>query len=46
MKNVVGSIYTNFTTSIHDHGSMELEDAYLAGPAGHRLELKFHRTEK
>ncbi|KAH7145511.1 cytochrome P450 [Dactylonectria estremocensis] len=45
MKNVVGSLYTNFTTSLHDHGSMELEDAYLAGPVGHRLELKFKRIQ-
>lgn len=45
MKNVVGSVYTNFTTEIYDHGSMELEDAYLAGPKEHRLELKFKRIE-
>jgi hypothetical protein len=44
MKNVIGSIYTNYTTTIHEHGSMELEDAYLAGPKGHRLEIKFHRV--
>ncbi|TVY70395.1 Cytochrome P450 3A12 [Fusarium oxysporum f. sp. cubense] len=43
MKNVVGSVYTNFTTEVHDHGSMALEDAYLAGPEGHRLELKLKR---
>jgi hypothetical protein len=42
MKWVVGSIYTNFTTTIHDHGDMELIDNYLAGPKGHRLEIKFH----
>ncbi|KAF4973694.1 hypothetical protein FSARC_83 [Fusarium sarcochroum] len=41
MKNVVAGIYTNYTTTLHDHGSMELEDAYLAGPKGHKLELKF-----
>lgn len=46
MKNVVGSVYTNFTTSLHDHGSMELEDAYLAGPAGHRLEINFSRVKE
>ncbi|KAK2468051.1 hypothetical protein H9L39_20273 [Fusarium oxysporum f. sp. albedinis] len=45
MKNVIGSIYTNFTTTLHDHGSMELEDAYLAGPEGHRLGLKFKLIE-
>lgn len=41
MKHAIGSIYTNFTTEIHDHGSMELQDAYLAGPTGHRLQVKF-----
>lgn len=46
MKNVLGSIYTNFTTANHDHGSMKLEDAYLAGPSGHRLEIKFERIKK
>lgn len=42
MKYLVATVYSNFTTSIHDHGSMELQDGYLAGPKGHRLELKFH----
>ncbi|KAJ9415826.1 hypothetical protein FOXG_16972 [Fusarium oxysporum f. sp. lycopersici 4287] len=46
MKNVVASVYTNFTTTLHDHGSMELEDAYLAGPVGHRLALKFGYIRK
>lgn len=45
MKHVVGSIYTNFTSSIHDTGSMELLDAYLAGPKGHRIEIQFKRVE-
>ena len=43
MKFLVAAVYANFTTSIHDHGSMELQDAYLAGPKGHRLEIKFHK---
>lgn len=46
MKNVVGSVYTNFTTMLYDHGSMKLEDSYLAGPAGHRLEVKFKRIKE
>lgn len=45
MKHAVGAIYTNFTTKVDSSGSMELEDAYLAGPAGHRLELKFDRIQ-
>ncbi|KAJ5138688.1 uncharacterized protein N7515_003536 [Penicillium bovifimosum] len=42
MKYLVAAVYANFTTSIHDHGDMELLDFYLAGPKGHRLELMFH----
>ncbi|KAL3480898.1 cytochrome P450 [Aspergillus californicus] len=42
MKFLVATVYANFTTTIHDHGSMELLDSYLAGPKGHRLELVFH----
>ncbi|KAL4960189.1 cytochrome P450 [Aspergillus stella-maris] len=42
MKYLVATVYANFTTTIHDHGSMELQDSYLAGPKGHRLELMFH----
>jgi hypothetical protein len=42
MKYLVAAVYAHFTTSIHDHGDMELLDSYLAGPKGHRLELKFH----
>ncbi|KAF9891228.1 hypothetical protein FE257_004792 [Aspergillus nanangensis] len=45
IKFLVASVYGNFTTSIHDHGSMELLDAYLAGPKGHRLEIKFDHVE-
>ncbi len=41
MKHAVGSIYTNFETSIHETGDMELIDAYLAGPKGHKVEIKF-----
>lgn len=42
MKFLIASIYTNFTTSLHDHGDMELIDAYVAGPKGHRVEVIFH----
>ncbi|VUC37124.1 unnamed protein product [Clonostachys rosea] len=46
MKHNVGSVYSNFTTAIHDHGDMTLIDAYLAGPKGHRLEIKFERIQE
>ncbi|KAK5048689.1 hypothetical protein LTR84_005780 [Exophiala bonariae] len=42
MKFLAAGVYTNYTTTIHDHGDMELQDSYLAGPNGHRLEVKFH----
>ncbi|OQE44575.1 hypothetical protein PENCOP_c002G07222 [Penicillium coprophilum] len=45
MKFLFAGIYSNFTTTIHDHGDMEPSDGYLAGPIGHRLELKFHLVE-
>lgn len=45
MKYLVSSIYTNFTTTIHDHGDMVPNDGYLAGPLGHRLEIKFYPAE-
>jgi hypothetical protein len=44
MKHAVGAIYTNFTTSIYDHGDMTLGDGYVAGPKGHSLRLKFSRV--
>jgi hypothetical protein len=45
MKYLIASIYTNYRTTIHDHGDMDAVDAYMSGPKGHRLELKFHRVE-
>ncbi|KAF2653649.1 cytochrome P450 [Lophiostoma macrostomum CBS 122681] len=41
MKFCITAIYSNFASTIHDHGDMELMDAYLAGPKGGRLELVF-----
>ncbi|CAH0020093.1 unnamed protein product [Clonostachys rhizophaga] len=45
MKHAVGSVYTNFISSIHDHGDMTLVDSYLAGPKGHRVEIKFKQVQ-
>ncbi|PWY63982.1 cytochrome P450 [Aspergillus eucalypticola CBS 122712] len=42
IKFLFASIYSNFTTTIHDHGDMEPSDGYLSCPKGHRLELRFH----
>ncbi|KAK5203321.1 hypothetical protein LTR41_010964 [Exophiala xenobiotica] len=46
IKFLAAAVYTNFTTTIHDHGNMELIDAYLAGPKGHRLETKFYPVDE
>lgn len=46
MKFLIASVYANFTTTIHEHGDMDLVDAYLAGPKGRRLELKFHPVKQ
>ncbi|KAJ5713042.1 cytochrome P450 [Penicillium malachiteum] len=45
IKYFFASVYSNFSTTIHDHGDMEASDGYLAGPKGHRLELEFHYLE-
>ncbi|KAH7356368.1 cytochrome P450 [Pyrenochaeta sp. MPI-SDFR-AT-0127] len=44
MKYGTASLYTNFTTSVYSKGDMELIDAYLSGPKGGKLELKFRRV--
>ncbi|VUC34757.1 unnamed protein product [Clonostachys rosea] len=46
MKMVTAAIFSNFTTTIYEHGDMELADAYLAGPRGGKLLLKFHLRDK
>ncbi|OQU99969.1 hypothetical protein CLAIMM_05535 [Cladophialophora immunda] len=45
IKYVVAGIYTNYRTTIYDHGDMDMNDAYMSGPKGHRLELNFHKVE-
>lgn len=42
MKFLAAGVYASFRTTLQDAGDMELLDAYLAGPKGHRLEIKFH----
>ena len=42
MKHAIAGIYTNYTTSVHEHGDMELMDGFTAGPRGNRLHLKFY----
>ncbi|KIY02256.1 uncharacterized protein Z520_02394 [Fonsecaea multimorphosa CBS 102226] len=45
MKYLIAGVYTNYRTTIHDHGDMEAIDEYMSGPKGHRLEVKFHKIE-
>jgi hypothetical protein len=42
MKIVIATMYTNFETSIVDDEGIEQEDAFLAGPVGEKLVLRFH----
>ncbi|KAL4997826.1 cytochrome P450 [Aspergillus recurvatus] len=43
MKYLIGVIYSNYRTTIYDHGDMEQQDGYIAGLKGQRLELIFER---
>jgi hypothetical protein len=38
---IIAAIYTDFETSIVDDEGIEQEDAFLAGPVGDKLVLKF-----
>ena len=44
MKLLVAAIYTNYATSIVDDEGIEQADAYLAGPVGNKLVLRFDRV--
>lgn len=44
MKWAVAGIYTNYTTTIHEHYDMEQGDAYIAGPKGDKLRLSYHHV--
>ena len=41
LKLVTAAIYTNYETSIVNDEGIEQEDAFLAGPKGEKLVLKF-----
>jgi hypothetical protein len=41
LKSITAAIYTNFETTIVDDEGIEQEDAFLAGPVGRKLVLKF-----
>ncbi len=45
MKLVLAAIYTNYTTSIVDDTGMEMIDAYVSGPKGNQLTLRFERLD-
>lgn len=41
LKSITAAIYTNYETTIVDDEGIEQEDAFLAGPVGRKLVLKF-----
>ena len=41
MQLVTAAIYSNYRTTIVDDGGIEQADAYVAGPIGNKLFLKF-----
>lgn len=48
LKAIVATIYSNFETDVVDDGgsgAMEQEDAFLAGPVGEKLTLRFRAID-
>lgn len=45
MKLILAAIYTTYTTSIMDDTGIEMIDAYVSGPKGNQLTLRFERAE-
>lgn len=41
MKSVIAAVYTNSTTEIVDDAGIEQADAFIAGPVGGKLVLRF-----
>lgn len=46
LKTIVAAIYTNYETTIVDDKGIEQEDAFLAGPVGRKLVLKFSAVDE
>lgn len=44
IKYVIASIYTNYTTSVVELGSMDLAEGYTAGPKGNKVVLKYQHV--
>jgi hypothetical protein len=44
MKHNITAAYTNYTTAIYDHGSMDLVDGSTVGPKGNKLHVVFHHV--
>ena len=45
MKLLLAAIYTNYATSIIDDTGIEMIDAYVSGPKGNQLTLRFERAD-
>ncbi|EXJ56223.1 uncharacterized protein A1O5_12679 [Cladophialophora psammophila CBS 110553] len=41
IKQAIAAIYTNFFSTLYEHGDMRLDDGFLAGPKGDKLYVKF-----
>ena len=46
MKLLLAAIYTNYTTSIIDDTGIEMIDAYVSGPKGNQLTLRFEKASE
>jgi hypothetical protein len=46
IKFLIAGVYSNFITTIHDHGDMQQEGNYLAAPKGLFLNVKFSLLEQ
>ena len=46
LKLLIAAIYTNFATSIVDDSGIDQMDAYIAGPIGNKLILRFHEVSR
>jgi len=44
MKLVIAAIYTNFETEIVDAEGIEQTDAFISGPVGEKLVLRFKKV--
>lgn len=44
MKLLLATIYSNYTTHLVDAAGIEMKDAYVSGPEGNQLSVRFERA--